>query len=247
MPEQQLANNPHSCFTWYLPSHTERDRGEALSIKQMISHAINSGGIDPNRIFIAGLSAGGAMTSVMLATYPELFAGGAIFSGLPYGGANSFMDALQAMSLGRERKAEHWADHVLTATSHRGIWPKVSIWHGSADPVVNPINADEILKQWTHVHGVSGEPDAEHPLDGQVRRVWRNDRGDDIIEAVTVSGMGHGIPLQPDSEKGGCGNVSAYHFDVGVSAGASVIQFWGIAARGGIEPDYPSIISYCCR
>ncbi|MCH9806951.1 MAG: PHB depolymerase family esterase [Alphaproteobacteria bacterium] len=239
MPEQQFENNPNSCFTWYLPSHTERDRGEALSIKQMILHAIDSGGIDPDRVYIAGLSAGGAMTSVMLATYPEMFAGGAIFSGLPYGGTSSILDALLAMTMGREQNADHWADKVFSATPHRGSWPKVSIWHGTADPIVNPINANEILKQWTHVHGLSKQPFVEHSVDGQLRRVWHNDDGDEVIESVMVPGMGHGVPIKPDSEIGGCGNVSAFHFDVGISAGNSVIEFWGISAC----PPEPSAIA----
>ena len=85
LPEQRRANNPNSCFTWFSAADTSRERGEALSIRQMIERMVLDHGIDRSRIYVTGLSAGGAMTSVMLATYPEVFAGGAIVAGLPYG------------------------------------------------------------------------------------------------------------------------------------------------------------------
>src|SRR5205085_5815523 len=85
LPEQTSANNPKTCFNWFLPGDTVRGRGEALSIRQMIEKTIGAHGIDRTRVFITGLSAGGAMTAAMLATYPEVFAAGAIIAGLPYG------------------------------------------------------------------------------------------------------------------------------------------------------------------
>jgi poly(hydroxyalkanoate) depolymerase family esterase len=71
-PEQQAANNPKSCFSWFLPGDTTRDSGEALSIREMIAKAVDKYGVDRSRIFVTGLSAGGAMASAMLATYPEI-------------------------------------------------------------------------------------------------------------------------------------------------------------------------------
>src|SRR5262249_9541068 len=76
MPEQQASNNANGCFNWFNPEDIARERGEACSIRQMIARMAGDHGIDPHRIFITGLSAGGAMTSVMLANYPELFAAG---------------------------------------------------------------------------------------------------------------------------------------------------------------------------
>ena len=96
-PEQQPANNPKNCFSWFLPGDTARDSGEALSIRQMIAKAVAEFGVDRSRIFVTGLSAGGAMASVMLATYPEIFAGGAIIAGLPYGSASTVQEAFEAM------------------------------------------------------------------------------------------------------------------------------------------------------
>ena len=84
MPEQKPSNNANTCFNWFNPEDIARGSGEALSIRQMIARMAREHGIDQKRVFITGLSAGGAMTAVMLATYPEVFAGGAIIAGLPY-------------------------------------------------------------------------------------------------------------------------------------------------------------------
>jgi poly(3-hydroxybutyrate) depolymerase len=87
-PQQQLANNPKNCFSWFLPGDTARGHGEALSIREMVEHAIATFAADRGKVFVTGLSAGGAMASVMLATYPEVFAGGALIAGFPYGRAS---------------------------------------------------------------------------------------------------------------------------------------------------------------
>src|SRR5262249_7395953 len=97
MPQQKVSNNANGCFNLFLPDDTGRGRGEALSIRQMIRAAGEKYRLDEGRIFVTGLSAGGAMTSVMLATYPEIFAGGAIIAGLPFGIANNLQQALAAM------------------------------------------------------------------------------------------------------------------------------------------------------
>jgi poly(3-hydroxybutyrate) depolymerase len=97
MPQQQSSNNVNGCFNWFNPEDTARERGEACSIRQMIARMVGDAGIDPHRIFVTGLSAGGAMTSVMLATYPEVFAAGAVIAGLPFGVATNVREALNGM------------------------------------------------------------------------------------------------------------------------------------------------------
>ena len=230
-PEQQHANNPNACFTWFDPANTKRNRGEAISIRQMIERMIRDHGIDRGRVFIVGLSAGGAMTSAMLAAYPEVFAGGAIIAGLPHGSATTLQDAFEAMAQPRDRLAEEWGEVVRSASSHRGPWPKLSVWHGSADPIVNPRNAEQIVKQWTNVHALSAEPDLVHQVAGHERRVWRDQAGAEVIEAYIVSGMGHGVPLATGHGLERCGHVAPFHFDVGLSSSWQVAKFWGITAE----------------
>jgi feruloyl esterase len=229
-PEQLHANNPRSCFTWFHPADTDRNRGEALSIRQMIERMIRDHGIDRSRVFIVGLSAGGAMTAAMLAAYPEVFAGGAIIAGLPYGSVATVQAAFETMAQGSDRLPEEWGDLIRSASPHRGPWPRLSVWHGSADPIVNPRNAEEIIKQWTNVHGLSAEPDFVRQVRGHSRRVWRDEADAELIEAYIISGMGHGVPLAPGHGPDHCGHAGAFHFDVGLSSSLQIAEFWGIAA-----------------
>ena len=98
LPEQSGDNNHGRCFNWFRPGHTSRGNGEALSIRQMVAKAAERFGSDPGRVFITGLSAGGAMTAAMLAAYPDVFAAGAVVAGLPVGAATNTTEALARMA-----------------------------------------------------------------------------------------------------------------------------------------------------
>ena len=130
LPEQQRSNNPNGCFNWFQSGDIERGHGEAASIRQMVATMVSDHGIDPARVFVTGLSAGGAMTSVMLATYPEVFAGGAIIAGLPYGAATNMQQAFETMYQCPPRAARAWGELVRKASRHKGPWPRVSVWQG---------------------------------------------------------------------------------------------------------------------
>jgi feruloyl esterase len=228
-PEQTSANNPKSCFSWFQPEDTTRGSGEALSIRQMIEKAISDHAIDPARVFVTGLSAGGAMAAVMLATYPEVFAAGAIIAGLPYGAAGNVHEALNAMFQGQSRPARDWGDLVRSAAPHRGAWPRVSIWHGATDHVVKPGNATELVKQWTDVHGLPSTPSERSVVAGHSREIWRSAAGAEIVESFGIVGMGHGTPLavgEGDMEGGAAG---AFMLDVGISSSHHIAAFFGLA------------------
>jgi feruloyl esterase len=227
-PEQQRANNPKLCFNWFQPGDIQRNRGEPLSIRQMVERVARDHAIDRRRVFVTGLSAGGAMTAVMLATYPELFAGGAVIAGLPYGSATSVQDAFESMFQGRVRSAEEWGDLVRAASPHRGPWPKLSVWHGSADATVKSVNADEIIKQWTNVHGLPAEPSLEDRVDGYPRQVWRNAAGNDVIESFTITSMAHGTPLATGDGDNAYGAAGPFLLEVGISSTYHIAKFWGL-------------------
>src|SRR5204863_6652570 len=116
LPEQPTANNPKTCFNWFLPGDTARDGGDVLSIRQMIEKTIGAHNVDRRRVFVTGLSAGGAMATAMLATYPEVFAAGAIVAGLPYGAAHNVQEAFESMFKGRARSAAEWGGLVRKAS-----------------------------------------------------------------------------------------------------------------------------------
>src|SRR5689334_24194822 len=128
-PQQHPANKTKTCFSRFLPGDIARGDGEALSIREMVEHGLATFGADRRKVFVTGLSAGGAMASVMLATYPEVFAGGAIIAGLPYGCANNVQQAFEAMFSDQGHPAQLLGDRVRAASSHGGRWPKISIWH----------------------------------------------------------------------------------------------------------------------
>ena len=230
LPEQRQTNNPQTCFNWFLPGDTARDRGEALSIRQMVDRMVRDHGIDPKRVFVTGLSAGGAMTSVMLATYPEVFAGGAIIAGLPYGTATSVPEAFELMFRGRPRSAKEWGDLVRSASPHQGSWPTVSIWHGSADTTVTPANATEIVKQWTDLHGLPLRPDREDVVDGYPRKRWRDGAGRDLVTQYMITGMAHGTPLAV-ADGSPLGVAGPFFIDAGISSTHYIAAGWGLTTH----------------
>ena len=227
-PEQQLTNNPKNCFSWFLPEDTARGNGEALSIHQMVEHAIGKFGADPEKVFVTGLSAGGAMAVVMLATYPETFAGGAIIAGLPYGCAKNVNEAFEAMFTDRHFSPRTLGDRVRAASKHHGPWPKISIWHGSADPIVKPSNAEQIVQQWTNVHSLSPTPSYEELMGAHTHKVWNDPDGDRLVEAFLISGMAHGVPLDLNSDDESFGAAGPFFSDVGISSTKHIANFWGL-------------------
>jgi poly(hydroxyalkanoate) depolymerase family esterase len=227
-PEQLPTNNPKNCFSWFLPGDTARGSGEAHSIYQMVEHAIEKFGADRQKVFVTGLSAGGAMAVVMLATYPEIFAGGAIIAGLPYESAKNVNQAFEAMFTDRHYSPRGLGDRVRRASKHHGPWPKISIWHGSADPIVKPSNAEQIVQQWTDVHSLSPNPSYERSIGRHTHRVWNDSDGNRLIEAFTISGMAHGVPLDLNPEGENCGAAGPFFLDAGISSTHHIANFWGL-------------------
>jgi poly(hydroxyalkanoate) depolymerase family esterase len=231
MPEQRPSNNANLCFNWFNPEDTSRERGEVCSIRQMIARMVGDIGIDQRRIFVTGLSAGGAMTSAMLATYPEVFAGGAVIAGLPFGVATNVREALSGMFQSPARPAAELGDLVRNASKHKGPWPKLSVWHGSADRTVNPANANEIVKQWLDVHGLPSAPMSEANVDGYPRQIWWNADGETIIESYTITDMAHGMPLGTADDDERYGAQGAFLIEAGISSSYHIANFFGLTER----------------
>jgi poly(hydroxyalkanoate) depolymerase family esterase len=226
LPEQQRANNANLCFNWFEPDDAGRRTGEPLSIAQMIDHLVGQGHVDPSRIYVTGLSAGGAMTSIMLANYPEKFAGGAILAGLPHGAATSVQEAFQQM---RAYTPSSRTDGraVREAAGHGPEWPAVAIWHGTADTVVDYSNAEGIVRQWQEIHGVSGPATEEDIIDGHPHRAWRDAAGRIVIEEYRVLNMGHGVPLAAAGDCA-CGETGAFMLEAGISSTLHSARSWGL-------------------
>ena len=202
LPEQSGDNNQGRCFNWFRPTHVGRGLGEALSIRQMIATAAERFGSDPARVFITGLSAGGAMTAAMLAAYPDVFAAGAVVAGLPVGAATSTTEALARMAeAGPTRSPADWAAQVLHAApaDYVGPWPRVSIWHGDADRVVDPANARLLAEQWSAVHGLNS---VGRSVDPQGREIW-GWKDQPAVELRILPGVAHVWPSDAASQIAG--------------------------------------------
>jgi poly(hydroxyalkanoate) depolymerase family esterase len=227
LPQQQQANNISQCFNWFQSGDISRGQGEVESIAQMTRWAVADSGADPKRVYVTGLSAGGGMTAAMLATYPDLFAGGGVVAGLPYGCATSMIDAYSCMYPGKDLTPAQWAGKVRAASSYQGPWPTVSIWQGSADYTVAPMNQRELMEQWTAVQGVSSTPSATDTVAGYPHAVYRDASGRTVVETYTITGMGHGQPIDPGTAAGQCGQAGAYLLDVNLCAAARMTGSWG--------------------
>jgi poly(hydroxyalkanoate) depolymerase family esterase len=238
-PEQQRSNNMNLCFNWYQPEDIARGKGEAESIRAMVAQMVEAHHLDPARIFVTGLSAGGAMTSVMLAAYPDVFAAGAIIAGLPFGAADTLGEALGEMSSPGEATSVSLGNAVRRASAHRGPWPRVSVWHGSADRLVMPGNGKAIVRQWRDVHDLPVSPTRTAAADGYPRRIWEDKEGNVLVEEYVVTGMGHGTPLMPGNEEGQSGQVGPHMLDVGLSSTDRIAAFFGIAPEPAVPRERP--------
>ena len=264
LPEQPTSNNPERCFTFFSEEHNRRGAGEAASIAAMIEEMLGNGDLDLDRsqIFITGLSAGGGMAAAMLAGYPELFAGGAIVAGVPYGCASTFGSAALAMERwwflmtnpfgeagwaawrcgiarygfanpgATEASAEEWRERVAEAGGDPGApVPKVTLWQGDSDGIVDPANLAELVKQWTAVHGIDAEPDGETTAGDMRIRSYSDAAGSVRVESVEVQGLGHALPVDPGAQPRNCGVAGAHLEDRNICAARRIAEFWGLANR----------------
>ncbi|MFD6415909.1 PHB depolymerase family esterase [Streptomyces sp. NPDC060194] len=238
-PETTTANNGNKCFNFFQPSDNRRGQGEAASIRQMVSHASSAYGADPQRAFVTGLSAGGAMTSVMLATYPEVFRAGAVVAGIPYACAGDVGAAFTCMNPGVDRTPAAWAQSVRDAhPGHTGPSPRVAVWHGDDDPTVVPRNATELRDQWTAVHGLGQSPDRTSTLTpGNTRREqYLAADGSVAVEVNRVPSIGHGTPVAPGSGPQQCGATGTANFIASICSSYWITGFFGLDGSSAPDP-----------
>lgn len=227
--QQQSSNNSSSCFNWFEAADYARGAGEALSIKQMTDSMKTAHGSDASRIFVSGLSSGGAMAAVMMAAYPDVFAAGSIVAGVPYKCATGLSAGFSCMNPGVDKTPVQWGDLVRGAyPGYSGPYPRVSIWHGSGDTTVVPVNAAESMQQWTNVHGADQTADVEDTVKGYPHKIYRNASGANVVETFTITGMGHGTPVDPGAAADQCGTAGAYILDVNICSTYFTARFFGL-------------------
>jgi len=226
LPEQTSANNGMNCFTWFEKGDVTRDRGEVASIASMMDYMESNYSVDTKKVFVAGLSAGATMSSALMASYPERFNAGALVSGVSYGCAFQLFQSFTCMFAPSNLPSQTRGDFVREASGNfKGQFPRVMVFHGSADPFVRPANADHSVAQWTNVHGLDADADNQRPAkSGQTIDEHRN-ANSVLVEQLTVQGAGHGWPVAASK---GCGSTSQFVIETGVCASAEMARSWGL-------------------
>ncbi len=233
--ETTSANNISQCFNWFQAMDNRRGQGEAASIRQMVAHAATAYGTDASRTFVTGLSAGGAMTSVMLAAYPDVFSAGAVVAGVPYDCTRDTGPFI-CMDPGVDKTPAAWSQLVRDANpAWTGPWPRMSVWHGDNDTKVVPRNADELRDQWTALHGLTQTPDRTTSIgpDGTRHDEYLADDGTVAVEVNRVPGIGHGTPVDPGSGPEQCGRTGSSNFIDSICSSHWITRFFGL----GTSPD----------
>jgi poly(hydroxyalkanoate) depolymerase family esterase len=187
-PEQAAGANPSRCWNWFRPEHQRRDHGEASLIAGITKQVMDDFVVDPQRVYVAGLSAGGAAAAVMGSAYSDLYAAVAIHSGLPCGAACDVPSAFAAMRRGGALRNGSRAN----AAKPTRVMPTI-VFHGDQDRTVNPDNSEQVLAQamaGTELHKSveRGQVPGGHAY---TRTLYTHPEGTLMLESWTIHGAGH--------------------------------------------------------
>jgi poly(hydroxyalkanoate) depolymerase family esterase len=188
-PSQSKAANASLCWNWFTPENQMRGRGEPAIIAGITSEIISEYALDPARVFVAGLSAGGAMAAVMGATYPDLYAAVGIHSGLPYRSAADLPSAFAAMrgnaGAGGRRSGKS------RGSGDKNPRIRTIVFHGDADNIVHPSNAANMVKAERTGESVERAEARHAAIRAHTRTVTRNKTGAVVVEQWLIHGSGH--------------------------------------------------------
>ncbi|MDM0076155.1 PHB depolymerase family esterase [Variovorax sp. J2P1-59] len=182
-PAQTQHANSSKCWNWFKPQHQQRERGEPALLAALTQSVMAAQAVDPARVYVAGLSAGGAMADILGRTHPDLFAAVGVHSGLPTGAASDLMSALSAMQGGHAKGAA------------AGQMPPTIVFHGDADTTVHPRNGDQVVAA-----ALAGQPDGTAPQEASgtstrgrhfTRRTYASAEGRPAVEHWVLHGAGH--------------------------------------------------------
>ena len=187
-PKQTASSNASNCWNWFDGKHQQRGGGEPSIIAAITREVVAKYGADPQRVYVAGLSAGGAMAQVMATTYPDVYAAVGVHSGLEYAAAHDVPSAFAAMRGSRRSKRKSRGDR------RAGAVPTI-VFHGDNDTTVHPSNGEELI-----ANAAAGDGAAQHgrtvergDASGReyTRTIYRNGDGDPVVEQWLVHGGEH--------------------------------------------------------
>ncbi|KAF1047437.1 extracellular catalytic domain type 1 short-chain-length polyhydroxyalkanoate depolymerase [Xylophilus sp.] len=206
-PEQSRPANPQKCWNWFKPQHQQRGRGEPAALAALAQSVAIEHGVDGARIFVAGLSAGGAMAHILGRCYPDVFAAVGVHSGLPSGCASDVPSALAAMRRG-------------AATPEASAAPPTIVFHGDADTTVHAANGAAVIAADAGLQRSSARTVEGRSARGQryTRTVYGDADGRSAAEYWQLHGAGH-------AWSGGSAEGS-YTDAAGADASAEMLRFF---------------------
>jgi poly(hydroxyalkanoate) depolymerase family esterase len=230
-PQQQSQNNTETCFNWFgntsgNTADITRGQGEAASIMSMIDAMKSSYSIDPKRIFVTGFSAGAAYAVALLAMYPDVFAGGASFSGIPFGCASSLSSAYTCMYAPPMKTPQDWGSLARAAfPGYSGPYPRLSVWQGSSDTTVSTANLANLVAQFTNLTGASSMPTSSTMVGGYPHDEYADGNGVVQVESYSITGMAHAVAIDTSAS---CGTADTYDVNEQVCAADYAAKFFGL-------------------
>ncbi|MBM7702450.1 PHB depolymerase family esterase [Metabacillus iocasae] len=204
-PEQPSSANSNKCWNWFESAHQSRGSGEPALIAGMVNQVKSDYTIDDNRVYVGGLSAGAAMSVIMGATYPDIFAAISVGAGLEYKAATSLTGAFTAMNSGGPNPSQQGDAAYNAMGAYKRVVP-VIVFHGTSDTTVYPVNGHQVISQWAQTNdrasdGVDNnnmDDTADQTVMGTVsggrsytQYIYKDHNGTAIMEKYIVDGMGH--------------------------------------------------------
>ncbi|GGR77358.1 extracellular catalytic domain type 1 short-chain-length polyhydroxyalkanoate depolymerase [Deinococcus sedimenti] len=242
-PEQPASANQNKCWNWFEPAHQARGQGEPAAIRAVVDAVKGRVNVDPARVYVAGLSAGAAMSVIMGATYPDVFSGVGVASGLEFKAATSSSAAFTAMNSGGPNPdAQGTAAFNAMGTFRRTV--RTIVFHGSSDYTVYPVNGDQVAAQWVQTNDLADDgQDNGSRSTAQVtsrtgtvggtggRAYTVKSFAGGVVEQWSVTGMGHAWS--------GGSTAGSYTDPKGPDASAEMWRFFsaGSGGGGGTTPD----------
>lgn len=203
-PDQPYSANFMKCWRWFDVNHQHRGKGEPASIVGVVNHVKSEYAVDSKKVYVTGLSAGGAMSVVMGVTYPDVFTAIGVHSGLEYKAGTDMISGNLAMWNGGPDPNSQGVKAFQEMIQKRVV--PVMVFHGTADYTVRPINADQIILQWAQTNDLADDgidndsidAIADETVDGYApsgrsytQYKYHDANGTVIMEKVMVNGMGH--------------------------------------------------------
>jgi poly(hydroxyalkanoate) depolymerase family esterase len=198
-PQQSVRANPLRCWNWFT-ARTLDGAGEAAAIVALVRNVARRYPVDRSRVYVAGMSAGGAMTATLAFCYGAIFAACAIVSGVMYRAAHSAHAAAEVMRGGARLSPESTAAEAARRVSRRLSYVPALVMHGGHDTVVHPRNAEQIVTQFRKFAELVGSPPQRlgGPVEEQISGDGRSHRQRDytrndqvVLRSILIEGLGH--------------------------------------------------------